>query len=146
MKLVVEEGVLRHTFLELRKCGQGRTECVVYWTSRVESQDRVDEVLHPAHRSTRGSYELDDRWLTNTSFELMRRQRSIRAQVHTHPGDAFHSPTDDHYPVIAVPGFLSLVIPRFGSGAITLAGAYLGEMQADGSWKSQHIDDILVLR
>lgn len=34
-------------------------------------------------------------------------------QVHTHPTDAYHSSTDDHYPLVTLRGALSLVIPNF---------------------------------
>jgi hypothetical protein len=36
------------------------------------------------------------------------------AQLHTHPRDAFLSPTDRIRPMVAVPGFFSIVIPHFG--------------------------------
>jgi hypothetical protein len=41
---------------------------------------------------------------------------ALLAQVHTHPGDAFHSPIDDRYPASGRDGFLSIVIPSFGRG------------------------------
>ncbi len=34
-------------------------------------------------------------------------------QVHTHPTAAYHSSTDDHYPLVTLRGALSLVIPDF---------------------------------
>jgi hypothetical protein len=39
---------------------------------------------------------------------------TLLAQVHSHPGPAFHSPTDERLPHSAEPGFLSLVVPNFG--------------------------------
>ena len=38
----------------------------------------------------------------------------IPAQVHSHPGRAFHSLADDHGAVIRHGGALSLVVPDFG--------------------------------
>jgi hypothetical protein len=35
-------------------------------------------------------------------------------QVHSHPTDAYHSDTDDHYPLVNVLGGLSGVVPDFG--------------------------------
>lgn len=37
----------------------------------------------------------------------------VAAQVHTHPTDAYHSETDDHYPLVTLIGSLSVVIPDF---------------------------------
>jgi hypothetical protein len=134
--LVVEEGLLRQTFLELRRCGAGRAECVVVWTGPVAGTGCVDGLLHPDHSASAAGYDVDGGWLTVTSLALAAERRSIRAQVHTHPGAAYHSRTDDHYPIVAAPGLLSLVIPRFALGPVGLAGAHLAELQADGSWVS----------
>jgi hypothetical protein len=58
----------------------------------------------------------------------------VRAQVHTHPGIASHSDTDDRYPLAPNPGFHSLVIPRFGIGPVRLNDAYLVVLEDDGTW------------
>lgn len=38
------------------------------------------------------------------------------ARIHSHPGDAFHSSTDDRNPVITFDGAISIVVPYFGLG------------------------------
>lgn len=38
------------------------------------------------------------------------------ARIHSHPGLAFHSPTDDANPAITQEGALSIVVPFFGLG------------------------------
>lgn len=38
------------------------------------------------------------------------------ARIHSHPGLAFHSPTDDENPAITFEGALSIVVPYFGLG------------------------------
>lgn len=38
------------------------------------------------------------------------------ARIHSHPGDAFHSATDDANPVITFDGAISIVVPYFGLG------------------------------
>jgi hypothetical protein len=37
-------------------------------------------------------------------------------RVHSHPGQAFHSPTDDANPALTHTGALSIVVPYFGLG------------------------------
>lgn len=69
----------------------------------------------------------------------------IRVQVHTHPEEAFHSETDDAFPIIHKPGFLSLVIPNFGLGPTGFENAYLTEIQPDGRWQEVAIPSRLVL-
>ena len=62
-----------------------------------------------------------------------------------HPAEAFHSPTDDAFPMIHTVGFLSLVIPNFALGPIGFQDAFLTEIQADGHWREVPIGERLVL-
>ena len=45
------------------------------------------------------------------NVETYRRGERFIAQVHTHPGRAYHSEMDDRYAVVTSPGGLSLVVP-----------------------------------
>ncbi|BEP15933.1 Mov34/MPN/PAD-1 family protein [Acidothermaceae bacterium B102] len=38
------------------------------------------------------------------------------SRIHSHPGEAFHSPTDDANPALTYDGALSIVVPFFGLG------------------------------
>ncbi len=118
--LLIPASLLVETFGRIRTCGQGRRECVLYWLGPATEQDRVDEVVHPVHSSRGGGYTVDDRWLTQFWFELPEKAKSVRAQVHSHPRLASHSQIDDDWALIHTPGFVSLVIPRFGLGPVTL--------------------------
>jgi len=108
----------------------------VYWTGPASSPDIVDGQDHPDHRRSFGSYEVESVWLTQYWFRLGREQRAIRAQMHTHPGTAFHSATDDHWPVVAQPGFVSIVIPNFARGRVSLEDAWVGRLATDGRWQA----------
>lgn len=132
--LALPAHVLEASFRMFRQCGQGRCECVLYWLGRTGSSGLVDALEHPAHRRSFGEYEIDSRWLTAFWFWLAREERQVLAQVHTHPGAAFHSPTDDAHPIVHQPGFISIVIPNFGKGPIGLANAWVGQLNADGRW------------
>jgi hypothetical protein len=57
----------------------------------------------------------------------------------------FISKTDDDYPIIHKPGFLSLVIPGFGLGPVGFKDAYLTEIQSDGRWQEVSIPSRLTL-
>ena len=132
--LRVPAAILISTFDVLRECGCARYECVLYWTGPVAAPEVVDGLDHPIHRRSFGGYEIETSWLTSYWFRLAREQRSIRAQVHTHPGSAFHSGTDDHWPVVSVPGFVSIVIPNFAAGPVYLRDSWVGLVDTDGCW------------
>lgn len=56
----------------------------------------------------------------------------MKAQVHTHPGDAYHSATDDRWPIVSQAGFLSIVVPFFAAGLATFDAAWIGRLEKDG--------------
>jgi hypothetical protein len=134
-KLSLGEGLLEKTFAELRRCGGGCRECVVYWSGPLAELAQLDRCLHPRHTATARFYEVEQGWLDQTWRTLARERREIRVQVHTHGAVAFHSATDDRFPIVQTPGFLSLVLPGFALGDINFDGAYLARMRSDGGWE-----------
>ena len=141
----LERCLLEETFRYLRKCGCGRDECQVLWLSPWSQPYIITEVVHPRHAAHFGGFVLDDAWLNDFWLELGATNMGIRIQVHTHPGEAFHSRTDDEFPIIHTPGFLSLVIPNFGLGPVGFNEAYLTEIQPNGRWKEVTFASRLVL-
>ncbi len=133
-RLRVAGDVLPATFRVLRDCGQGECECAVYWTGP-GSERLVDSVEHPAHTHSPFGYEVKSDWLTDFCKRLAATKRSVKAQVHTHPGEAFHSASDDCWPIVSQEGFISVVIPNFATGRPTLDEAWVGTILRDGSWQ-----------
>jgi hypothetical protein len=117
----------------------------VLWTSSWHSPDEISDVVHPGHQAHGGGFTLDSEWLHKFWLKLAETNSGIRVQVHTHPGGAFHSRTDDQFPIIHTPGFLSLVIPNFGLGEPSFKDAYLTEIQPDGTWQQVSISARLVV-
>jgi hypothetical protein len=96
--------------------------------------DVVDRVIHPDHVGRPDFYEIGPSWLNRIWFELNAKQIEIRAQVHTHRRQAFHSSLDDEFPFMQTAGFLSLVLPNFGLGPAGLDNCYLTELIPGGAW------------
>lgn len=144
-KYTLAFGILAETFAHFRTCGQGCRECQVLWTSSWTAPERITQVVHPRHRSHGGGFQVDSAWLDEFWIALADANRGIRVQIHTHPHEAFHSPTDDAFPIIHKPGFLSLVIPRFALGPTSFEDAFLTEIQPDGGWREAPISERLVI-
>ena len=136
MRLRAGEGLLRETFAHFRRCGRGCTECVVYWTGPLEDPYHVHSVVHPVHEASPVHYEVNRAWAVAFALQQAEQGQAVRMQVHVHPGEAFHSVTDNEYALVSTPGFLSLVVPDHAEGAISLAGCFLAELTRDGSWRS----------
>lgn len=139
----LKQEVLEQTFEHLRRCGAGRAECVVYLTGPVDAPALIDGLVHPTHTAGVAGYDLASSVIAELWRELAALRRSIRVQVHTHPGTAYHSSRDDAHALIHTPGFLSLVIPNFALRDIGFAGAFLAERAHDGRWISVTPDERL---
>ena len=143
MPVLLPRQLLDDTFDRLRSCGGGRRECQALWVGPWSDPARVARVVHPEHSASAVGFTLEDRWLTAFWTSLAEAGEGVRVQVHTHPGAAYHSATDDAFPILAVPGFLSLVIPRFALGATGFANAFLAQLGDDGHWREVPIEDHL---
>jgi hypothetical protein len=142
--LRVDRDVLPATFAALRRCGGGERECVVYWLGPADESGRVDGILQPPHTAELGGYEVDSTWVTDFFLELRVARRSVRAQVHTHPGASVrHSPTDDGFAIVPSPGFVSLVVPHFAVRDISLDGMYAAVVTEGVGWVEQEPVDII---
>jgi hypothetical protein len=94
------------------------------------------------HRSTAFGYEVESAWVTSFFLGLRRDHRAARLQAHTHPGRAGHSDTDDRFALVPAEGFISLVIPHFGLGAVTLERAVLVRMNEAGEWRPRPLWEV----
>jgi hypothetical protein len=132
--LEVPAAIWRDSLSVLRACGVPNKECVVFWTGPADQPQVVDEMVHPLHQANATHYEVDEAWLHPFWVGLARSRRSVRLQLHTHVGRAFHSRSDDEGPIVHIPGFLSLVLPRLGAAADPLSDAYLAEISPGGKF------------
>lgn len=136
----VSANTLAKTFEIFTKCGHGRRECVAFWIGPVD-EGRVEEAIHPKHVSSASGYRVDDEWINQLWFELGATGRRIHAQIHTHPGSAFHSESDDEGAVAVHTGFISIVVPSFCRRQ-SLVGARAFVVTPAG-WQQVSIDTVL---
>jgi hypothetical protein len=141
--LVLNEHVWDDTVQELRTCGARGVECVMYWVGPIDRAREVDRATHPVHTSTGGHYRVDEQWMHRFLVSLHREKRTIRAQVHTHRGRAFHSTTDDAWPAVNTPGFYSLVIPGFAREPLDSDRMWLAMLRDDGDWDAVRPRDFI---
>ena len=102
----------------LRRMGQGGNEGLVLWAGTCEgSTASVLEAIVPKQQGVRtasGIYvSIDPDEFHRLNVHLYRTRQVLVAQVHSHPGRAYHSSMDDEYAVATQVGSLSLVVPAF---------------------------------
>jgi hypothetical protein len=103
--------------IQIRACGERCEEGFVAWSGvSVPEGFKVCSVLPPTQNGSEhvGGLLLSDAAMESIADQILRKREILIAQVHSHPGEAFHSHIDDNYPLIHRTGFLSIVIPYFG--------------------------------
>ena len=115
----IQESAIRETVKAIRSAGQDGYELFVVW-----SGTRDDDIFTIAkvHVPDQTSYKddaglcvrVDGSELHRLNVWLYEAQQVIGVQVHSHPADAYHSETDDTYPIATLDGSLSIVLPFFG--------------------------------
>jgi len=120
---VVPAEVVLGTADFLREVGQRGEEGFVLWCGRKETVDRFRFTVAyiPEQRAYKTEHGLlvvvEGEALFQVNKQLYERGEILGGQVHTHPTLAYHSDTDDHYPLVTLIGALSLVIPNFAREA-----------------------------
>ena len=136
----VDAGLLRRTEEFLRHSGEKGFEAVVLWTGTVDPDGAA--ALRWAVRPGQVAYRSDDGCAGEVPPEEIAKVVSslqddevVLARVHTHPGEAYHSTTDDQNMIIAHVGAISVVVPDFARRPLDLAGCSVNELCPDGTWR-----------
>jgi hypothetical protein len=107
------------TLVALRAEGRFAVESLVFWAGSVD--DGKATITHIFVPKGEGVFKhplqvrVDDHVIAAVCGGLDPPKLVLLAQVHTHRGEAFHSPSDDRFS-LDTPGYLSLVVPNFGRG------------------------------
>ena len=115
----VPASTLHETEDAIRSAGYDGFELFVLWSG---TRDGATFTVATVHVPEQTSYKLytglcvrvDGSELHRLNVWLYEAQQVIGVQVHGHPGDAYHSDTDDTYPIATLDGSLSIVLPFFG--------------------------------
>ena len=115
----IEASAIRETEEAIRLAGQDGYESFVLWSG---TRDGDTFTVAKVHIPEQTLYKLnaglcvrvDGSELHRLNMWLYEAQQVIGVQVHSHPADAYHSETDDTYPIATLDGSLSIVLPFFG--------------------------------
>ena len=117
--------VLAETLAALRAFGEDDLEGFVLWLGEIiGDRATIRECLVPRQRSLRDEdgvgYFVGPETLFEINRYLSEHRLRLIAQVHSHPGEAYHSSTDDTFAVVTTEGGFSLVVPDFARGPAAL--------------------------
>jgi hypothetical protein len=121
---------------QLRRAGGEGFELFVVWSGVVDGDRfmvRNGHVPRQTSAKTKNGLmvRVDGAALHKLNVWLYEHGETLGAQVHAHPDDAYHSGTDDTFPIVTMAGGLSLVVPEFCRGGL-LSGSAAFRLDATG--------------
>jgi hypothetical protein len=118
----LSRGLIAQTLEPLQEAGRTGNEAFVLWGGQTRGPHTF-EFTHgyvpkqTATRTPRGLLVVvEGTELFRVNREFYKHGLTLAGQIHSHPTDAYHSETDDTYPLITLKGGLSGVVPDFGRG------------------------------
>lgn len=148
-RFVVADEIIAVTDAALREVGADGFERFVLWTGVRTGGEFIVRTTHVPEQT---AYKMEEgvcvRVDGETLFRLNRWQyehsETLGVQVHSHPHDAYHSETDDTFPIVTALGGLSIVVPEFGRAGLRGRGIATYRLSADG-WDELDDDDARAL-
>lgn len=114
-EVVVPDHIWDATLREVARYRTSRSEALMFWGGVVAVDSvAVTGLYLPVHTPQGARVALipeESRWLLR---RLQQRDEKLVAQVHSHPGAAYHSHGDDRHATSYHPGAYSIVIPDYG--------------------------------
>ena len=148
-RFAVVSDLLARTVELIGEAGDAGDERMVVWgaTATGPGTLRCRSLYLPAQVSIRTpeglAVMIEGGALRELNAALNGRGEVLAVQVHAHPDDAYHSPTDDRLAVATTLGALSLVIPNFArDGVAGIADWSCHRLGADG-WNRVALDEVL---
>lgn len=111
---------INNVYEHLQSMGSQGLEGVALWSGVYKSQTEfeIKATLIPKQISSRSEeglqYQVGSEELERINLWLYENKQTLIAQIHSHPGRAYHSEIDDAFPIVARLGGISIVVPNFG--------------------------------
>ena len=136
-RLLVPSPVAQQAHAHLKRVGRRQVEGVALWAGQIDGRDaRITTTIIPLQTALRLPtglvYVVDDEELHRLNVRLYREGLTLVAQLHSHPEAAYHSETDDTYPIATAVGSVSVVVPTFARGPINPASWAVYRLTAQG--------------
>jgi hypothetical protein len=131
----------------LQHVGRDGLEGFALWAGvRDSSTFNVRQTIIPEQigmRTAEGvSVAVDAQELHRLNVWLYERQLSLVAQLHSHPSTAYHSDTDDAFPIATTIGCVSLVIPNFAREPFSLAHCAVYRLLPRRGWVNLTVAEV----
>lgn len=107
--------ILLQESLDRLKSSTVKEKVLIWFGEKQLDESIVLEVFEPMQIATSNYFEIPIEGIQEIIDKVKKEKRIVVAQIHTHPGYAFHSKTDDKMAIPRHEGAYSLVLPSFAS-------------------------------
>lgn len=121
-EFIIPLELIDQTLELLQEAGRNGYEAFVLLGGRLVEYERFEflSTYFPKQRTRRSTKGLlvvvSGEALFRANRAFYEREQILACQIHSHPTAAYHSETDDTYPMMTLLGGLSGVVPDFGEG------------------------------
>lgn len=112
--------IIEQTLTAIKAGGQRSVEVLVLWLGKRDGDSAIVHEAHiPLQHAAIDQFYVPPDAMKAVMQRLRERRLHICAQVHSHPGRAYHSEADDTWAIPQHVGAGSFVVPTFGRGVTT---------------------------
>lgn len=129
--------VVEKTEQSLQRAGRDGYELFVLWSGVQHEREFIVRTAHvprqTSYRRKRGLVvRVEGEALHRLNAWLYEHDETLAVQIHAHPTDAFHSETDDAFPIVTARGGLSIVAADFCSKGLLTTDTAAYRLEAEG--------------
>jgi hypothetical protein len=135
--ILVQDDFVLQAQDHLQAMGKNGCEGVTLWAGKLENDiftvtaTIIPDQLH-IRLSSGVCYYVDGKELHRINVWLYKHKMTLIAQLHSHPSNAFHSSTDDSFPIVTLLGSISIVVPDFASEPFSITNCAVYRLFASG--------------
>lgn len=136
-------------YQHIRVAGLKRLEGVVLFAGKYNENEfefEVKETIVPKQLSVSLEegllYAVSGDELHRINVYLHQSGQTLIAQLHSHPTAAYHSTTDDAYPIVTKVGALSIVVPNFGREEFSLDNWAVYRLSEESTWEELDVAEV----
>jgi hypothetical protein len=140
--------VINKAYEFLAHAGKERFEAVALFAGTVSGATAlVTEAILPLQKSYKLEsglmYHVEGEELHRINVWLYKNKLKLLGQIHSHPTEAYHSETDDEYPIISTVGGLSIVVPNFARGKMKHDEWAYYRLSQEGQWVEVNFESLI---
>lgn len=146
-KVLIPGEFIEEVYKELRETGEeGYERLALFAGNKKGPVFTVTKTIFPSQRLTKGphgvSFYVDGEELERMGQWLYDHSCHLVAQIHSHPGDAYHSEADEEMAIVTATGGISIVVPDYGNSDEYFSNSAIFRLLPGKGWTELSCDQI----